>query len=228
MTSNNWEETKIWARINSIVSPEINEIKNLINNHLPSIETILTQSSTDLPDFTLHDSMHSFRVAERMVDIINVDSFNDLSSYECALLLLSAYLHDIGMTPPGKKISNHYNYLLSASEVLTESEKVEFQSWLDDYQDGLVAPICISAPTADDLNNAHFITSHYCRFRHNDWSEEWIRNNLSSSKLTGYSQWLEDLITLCKSHHYGYEELKREVFSPRIVHSKGIVVHLDI
>lgn len=65
---------------------------------MPDIERVLNAGTSPL-DFTLHDAEHSFRVAEWMARIVPDDVLPKLSVYELALLLLSAYLHDIGMAP---------------------------------------------------------------------------------------------------------------------------------
>ena len=41
--------------------------------------------------------------------------FSSLGDYELALLLLSAYLHDIGMTPERGKVLSHYRLLLDGT-----------------------------------------------------------------------------------------------------------------
>src|SRR6185437_11767230 len=43
----------------------------------------------------------------------------------------------------------------------------------------------------------------------------------------GYSDWREDLIALCRSHHEGYPELISERFQPKVVSNReGAIVHL--
>ena len=82
-------------------------------------------------DFTLHDASHSFRVAQRMAEVAE-PSLKHLSSFALSLLLLSAYLHDIGMTPELKKVRAHYIFLLTGqSDDLTDNDVELLQEWLD-------------------------------------------------------------------------------------------------
>jgi len=113
---------------------------------------VLKSGGTAPTDFTLHDEGHAFRVAERMAQIMPAETIEGLSSYELAFLLFSAYLHDIGMTPKRRKVSLHYNYLLTGVlGDLNEAEGEKFQEWLDDEQDGLVPPLCNGTPTPEQL-----------------------------------------------------------------------------
>jgi hypothetical protein len=155
-----------------------------------------------------------------MAEIIPTDVLTKLSSYELALLLFSAYLHDIGMTPARRKVTLHYGFLLTGNKEGLKPEEVgAFQTWLDSEAQGLVPPLTKNDLTPDDLSRAAQLITHYCRYRHNDWSEEWIRENLSVEKLGTYLDWVDDLVLVCKSHHMGYEDLKRECFSARILGS---------
>jgi hypothetical protein len=79
---------------------------------------------------------------------------------------------------------------------------------------------------ADRLIFADELTTYYCRHRHNVWSGEWIRANLSNDSLSNYSGWVQDLILLCQSHHFGYDKLTRNEFSTRWVGSPSEAVNL--
>src|SRR5208282_4373465 len=92
---------------------------------------VLDKAETAPKDFTLHDSGHSFRVAELMVKIIPEEVLPKLSIYENTLLLLSAYLHDIGMTPQHARPSGHHEYLLTADKgSIADADRAEFDTWL--------------------------------------------------------------------------------------------------
>jgi len=134
---------------------------------MDGIETILGKGSS-LKDFTLHDQDHSFRVAERMADIVLPDVLDKLSPFELAFLLFSAYLHDIGMTPEYSKVEQLYAHLggrpdsgLSAAEVET------FQRWMDEEERTFTG------------DNAAELVTYYCRHKHNDWSGDWTREHIN-------------------------------------------------
>jgi len=137
------------------------------------------------------------------------------------------------MTPKQRKVSLHYQYLLTGErDGFSDSEIDDFQRWLDDDQEGLTPPICSGTPSSDDLCRATRLTAHYCRHRHNDWSAEWIRQNApKTSNETGaplgtFADWVDELIRLCRSHHYGSSELLSKEFHPRLVGQPGQVLHL--
>src|SRR5713226_240370 len=97
--------TRIWQLLESVKSADalVTKMKPMMEN----IYKVLAKGETAASDFTLHDEDHGFRVAERMVDVITWPVLEKMSSTEWALLLLSAYLHDIGMTPEKAKVRGH-------------------------------------------------------------------------------------------------------------------------
>lgn len=223
----NWQNTVLWATIQSKSSPETTSVQTTLHHCMPNIQKVLAVGGTAPTDFTLHDSGHAFRVAQRMVQIIPENVLPELNGYELTLLLLSAYLHDIGMTPERQKVQLHHHYLLTGNaQDLNAQELEEFQKWLDDEHDGITPPLCTSQPSVKDLRLADELTTFYCRHRHNDWGEQWIRNNIRAIEKNLYVDWLDDLIILCRSHHDGYTELKNEKFTPRIVGANGVVLNL--
>src|SRR6266480_3405446 len=138
-SATNWASTKLATRLHELSSIGEDEMQawSLLQRRLPAIETILSRASTSPKDFTLHDELHSRRVAEWMVRIIPPSTFNALTGYECMLLLLSAYLHDIGMTPEQQRISRHLNHILFPKDLsrpndwLSDDEAKAMQAWLD-------------------------------------------------------------------------------------------------
>jgi len=165
-----WERTTLWKMIQENHSPLASDVSTTLNRHMPDIQLILDSGGTAATDFTLHDGGHSFRVAERMCKIIPTQVLENLTIYEVAFLLLSAYLHDIGMTPELRKVTAHYCFLLTGErEVLSQGEIHDFQKWLDDNGKGITPPIAKSKPTTKDLQLCQEITTYYTRARHNDW-----------------------------------------------------------
>ena len=221
-----WTDTQIWKELEGKQGDVGEAAQTFLKEFMPKIEGVLTSGATSPKDFTLHDAEHSFRVAERMADIAG-NILSELSIYELALLLLSAYLHDIGMTPKEGKVNNHYKYLLTGEEEgINEHEIEALICWLDDTEKGVTIPITSNDLTGKDIELASELVTYYCRHRHNDWSKEWIEENLPNGDLSGYSGFCDDLIKLCQSHHYGRKELEDRSFNPRIVGQQGEVVHL--
>lgn len=146
-----------------------------------------------------------------------------LSTYELALLLLAAYLHDIGMMPKQAKIRAVFAFFAyGRADGLQPDEQTDLQHWQDEQ--GYSRESSGSVP--DLVARASEITTAYARHRHNEWSAEWMRTELSSFKLGSYNGWLADLVMLCGSHHVGRDELLDRAFNPRLVGSSGDMVHL--
>lgn len=222
-----WRNTELWKELRRRRSPESAKVKTAIERWLPDIETVLRAGGTSALDFTLHDSEHAYRVARRMAQLMPADVMRNLTAYELAFLLLSAYLHDVGMTPERKKVTSHYQFLLTGNVAsLSSSETTDFQAFLDDHFGGVVPPVSSNLLKSEDLARANTIVAYYSRAKHNDWSAEWIIKYLSHDRLTFYSGWVNDLVTICRSHHEGYSDLLEPRFNPRIVASPGMVVHL--
>lgn len=142
-------------------------------------------------------------------------------------MLLASYLHDIGMSPYRETYSAHRSFLLTGGPAtLSEEERNELQAWLDDNRGGVVPPVVGAEPDEAALFEAEQLLAYYCRARHNDWSEKWIRENLVDLKNPLYHGWIDDLITLCKSHHEDLLDLKSDRYDARLIGVKGEVLNL--
>jgi hypothetical protein len=216
MITPKWKNNTIWKLIKNKNTEVAKQVITFLENPkvMDKIEKILSKGCSSPKDFTLHDEDHSFRVAERMIEVIPELTINVLTEYDLMMMLLTAYLHDIGMTPEFKKIENHFSAITTEnkSRLLTE-ELAELQKWLDNEN----VQIDISFSKITDLDKASELLTYYARYKHNDWSEEWILENLNDIELPSYKRWQTDLINICKSHHYGIEELSKDKFDPKII-----------
>lgn len=202
-----WEQLQLWKEIckksrKPAQEPFRQAVETFVRSWMPAIIDILDHGG-EIKDFTLHDSGHALRVAKRMVELIPTATYKKLTVYERALLLLSAYLHDIGMTPKGGTVTRHFNYLLD-KKPLPAGEDVQFQNWLDDF--GAADPIPLTeGENGSRYDRAAYLVTHYCRHQHNEWSAEWIRANVP--RTLPFSGFLDILIQLCQSHHWDRDKL---------------------
>src|SRR3712207_2817701 len=108
MSHPSWKDTVLYREIQNrdrhAQEPEAEDLKAILTIAMPTIERILRSANTSPTDFTLHDDQHAFRVAQSMAQLIAPETLSALNAYELALLLLSAYLHDIGMTPAQRRV----------------------------------------------------------------------------------------------------------------------------
>jgi hypothetical protein len=193
---------------------------------MPKIQDVLTSAGTAPTDFTLHDAQHGFRVAQRMIEIVPAGVQGRLSIFELSLLLLAAYLHDIGMSPTQARLDSYRDYILSGEPGKLTSEQIGYlHRWLDGNEDEMEIPLAPARPTPDISRQANLLLSHFCRDQHVAWCDEWIDSHLGSQEMGAYVQWVTDLKLLCRSHHMGYDDLVHGDFEPKSV-GRGGVVHL--
>lgn len=222
-----WKQTHLWEAITASGDPEAEVVRSFLNLEMPKIERVLRSGGTSSKDFTLHDDEHSWRVAQKMAQVIPAQVLAALNVYEMALLLLSAYLHDIGMTPEYGVLKAHYDYLAYASTRLSPEEREEIQHFLDSEADlqSLEPPLLTLYPGAERQAFVEQLVARYAREKHNDWSQRWIENHLPDASLGSYKGWRADLVMLCRSHHEGYAELMQTRFNPGLVGTPGRIVH---
>ncbi|PDS65317.1 hypothetical protein CO653_14175 [Rhizobium anhuiense] len=210
---------------------EVCRLSNKVNiiNYIKDVESSHVYES--YADFsfrcTLHDADHSFRVAERAVDLLNDDVFSRLGVYDAAQLLLAAYLHDIGMSP-SRDLSDRHRVFVTTGDTskLSDVERSDLQRWLDENWNGLVPPLSPLEQGENGISKAEEIHAYYCRHKHNDWSERWIRENLVDLRSPLYHGWVDDLVTLCRSHHESLHDLRADRFDLRVVGANGEVLNL--
>src|SRR5580704_8941513 len=149
-----WADCALWKAMELRTGDHAEGCCTTLRRVMPNIQTVLASGGTSPTDFTLHDAGHSFRVAQRMQQIVG-ETIGTLSDFEVSLLILSAYLHDIGMTPELRRVDAHYTYLLTGNkDGLADNEADELQTWLDDGAYEIIPPISDAAPLARRLELA--------------------------------------------------------------------------
>lgn len=220
-----WRECRLWKILEGRTEHSAETVRAALIRFMPDIQGVLDSGDTSPTDFTLHDSQHGFRVASRMVTLIAPEVLTALSSYELGLLIFSAYLHDIGMTPVKSRIRDHAVHLRGAPG-LTATDAAAFDQWLDAHGERYGRPSPGGSGQLASDGVAELLLAHYCRSRHVEWTDDWIRAEMLPFGQPFYQDWLLDLQALCKSHHQGFESLVQPRFDPRQVDSQGAVVHL--
>lgn len=212
-----WEETSLWSTLRSHRDSPDRAVGAMLEVVMPKIEGVVGDQSPK--DFTLHDGEHAWRVAQLMVEVMSEEVSEQLSAFELALLLASAYLHDIGMSPQIDLVERHRDFLAGEGDLLSDEDRGLFQAWLDREHDGIEPPV-------ENRAEADFLLMHYVRDRHVAWGERWIRSEIADLlAVPDYEDFAEDLIRLCRSHHQGYPDLVSEEFEPRFLRLGKAVVH---
>lgn len=224
--SSEWKATALWKAIEKREGAEEDSVRAFLASCMPKIESILAPADPPSAEITLHDAAHAFRVAQTMARVVPADVFERLSIQELALLLLSAYLHGIGMSAERHPASSHYDYLVAGKPLgLSPREAEELQAWLDGEADGATPPAAPAPLTVDALRRALRLTALYCRAKHGEWGESRLRENDSWFDGGPYLAWTDALLRLCR-HLQGYEELAGASFGPKPTETPGRTVRL--
>jgi len=155
-------------------------------------------------EFTLHDSEHLFRVLQLMGLLIPDDTLNRLSNPELALLILTAFFHDIGMSPSENEVRS---WLGIWNSLPPNSKEIEDYHRYQRFRNSKQLQIIEIHNLRSQGNNVQaeiiekYLISEYIRITHAEraieiLSEDWIDkikykdNDLST-----------ELALLCKSHN---------------------------
>lgn len=225
-TYHSWADTQLLAELSRRDDEAAVRCVAAARAALPTIESVLRSGGTGPLDFTLHDDQHAFRVAEWIAELLG-DQIETVSAYDVALSLFAAYIHDIGMTPKRQRVDAVFQRLFigTAADLQTDDDQA-LQEWLDDFHSGLEPPVSPNAAELDRLRQARLLTAHFARYRHNAWSEAWVREHDELLKPLLYAGWVDDLVALSSSHHEGYETLHSDRFDPALVGPPSGMLHL--
>ncbi|WP_164779469.1 HD domain-containing protein [Paenibacillus kobensis] len=80
------------------VESSLNKISEVVLKIVNHAIPLLARIPENMPEYTLHDESHSLKIIKIMECIIPQETLEKLNEIEITLLILSAYLHDIGMT----------------------------------------------------------------------------------------------------------------------------------
>jgi hypothetical protein len=157
-----------------------------------------------MPEYTLHDGEHLFRVLYLMEKIITVEKLEQLSTPELLLLILTAFFHDIGMAPEEKEIRawkkdwediDPSEYELSERRKFnrfsnTYPEKLEEIKKLNELGENSKAELVIS-----------FLISEYVRITHAQRAREVINQDWKGKIIYRDQDLTSYFAQLCFSHN---------------------------
>jgi molecular chaperone HtpG len=175
--------------INSPFLPKIqevyDEIKDILNSRVQHV----------FPNFTLHNTGHSFRIIEYMSKLVN--DYTKLNELEITLLIYSALLHDIGMAVSTKDIAlikaDSFPFcdvkFSAMKKIMADDEGLALQEFVrrihaslsaryirENLKDKLVIPKLI---TLDFTNELALI----CESHTEDY--DWIKSKLRTNEIRG-------------------------------------------
>lgn len=211
------EETRLYQLLIDRENPEekLSEKVKLIVRH---IDPLLARIPENMPEYTLHDATHSIKVINIMGKIIPEETLEKLNSIELTLLIVSGYIHDIGMTcstEEREKIieSNEFKQLIKADS--------KYEDYLNYKKTG-------------DHRAATFIEDNifreYLRKNHVKRSAEYIERLLNGGK---FELSIDDIslskyvIAICNGHGEPVTSLYNTKLWPRDKLIKGHYVNIQ-
>ncbi|MEO1643793.1 MAG: hypothetical protein AAFR67_01305 [Chloroflexota bacterium] len=148
------------------------------------------------PTYTLHDEDHAINVLKRATNLLG-DKLDQLTSLESAIILLSAYFHDIGMVfkeEERRNIATQPRF----EDFLQENPgaRLMIQEHRDEHDDEAMIP--------------ESVTEWFCRWSHHERVHIYLKNrNISWGTVD-----IGDMVGLvCESHGQDVKELLNPKFS---------------
>jgi hypothetical protein len=164
----------------------------------------------NMPEFTLHDDTHILNMLIIMEKIIPASSLEKLSIPDLFMLVLSVFLHDIGMAPEEKYILAWKNQLqdIEYNDEL-QKEKEVFERFRMTYTHQLADIERLKAegqyPKAQLLED--YIITEYIRTTHSTRARKIIATFWDKKILYNDTDLTEDLAAICFSHNENYTYL---------------------
>lgn len=178
---------------------EEDEVDMLIGNMkeiISDAKILLNRVSDTYPEYTLHDKTHSFNVLKLMDRIIPKETLEKMNELELTILILSAFLHDIGM-------------VVSKQEKKKTVQSEDFRRFKEKYP-----KVNRSLKEAQEEGN-HEIASQmenqlltfYLRETHADRGAKFIKKKFRAKLKYRGLDFSDILCKVCRSHGESWEKL---------------------
>jgi molecular chaperone HtpG len=184
------------------------KLSSIVIKTVEYVSPLLHKIPEHMPEFTLHDPSHSAKVVEIMAKIIPTKVIAQLNSIEVALLILSAYLHDIGMTCERSEKENIIDK--------DEDFNILFKSNIDKFQKFEQYKLEGNHRAATFIQDQIF--TEYLRRNHVQRSAAFILSNLQFGQYSLIYQGIpfhKLLIKICDGHGESVQKLKDNIIWPR-------------
>lgn len=167
-----------------------------IEEIIPDAVTLLNRVSDTFPEYTLHDKTHSVNVLKFMDRIIPDETLEQMNELELAILILSAFLHDIGMVASKRE-----------KKKMLQSE--DFKSFKEKY-----TKINRSLKKAQEEGNYQIasqlenqLLAFYLRETHADRGAKFIEKKFRARLKCQDLDFSEIVCKVCRSHGEPWEKL---------------------
>lgn len=155
-----------------------------------------------MPEFTLHDADHLFRIIHLMGRLIPSDIVPLLSVPELMLLILSALLHDIGMAPRESEVEAWFGFLDDTSVSPSDPSTADFAEFIRAQPDRLqeIKRLRLSADHTTAHRVQQYLVSDYIRTTHGQRCREILAADWEGKIRYRDRDLTPDLAQICYSH----------------------------
>jgi hypothetical protein len=152
-------------------------------------------------EFTLHDSDHLFRVLNLMERLIPSTSLAQLSVAELLLLILSAFLHDIGMSPAESEVEAWIKACDTADARVDETDDlfVQFAKARPDRLEEIARLFACGRQSEARLIQ-DYLVAEYIRLTHGERCRNTLANDWNKKIVYRDIDLTADLASVCFSH----------------------------
>ncbi len=193
-------ESQLTATSKAIKSQQLNLIFECVDYAYQKSKLILKY----MPEYTLHDGEHLFRVLYLMEKLITKRRIEKLSSPELLLLILTAFFHDIGMAPTENEIrawNENWKGEEPNQEELLEFEKFKrFANTFPEKLEEIEKLKSLGQSNKVELIKS-FLISEYIRTTHAQRAREIIGNDWNGKILYQEQDLTNYFAELCFSHN---------------------------
>lgn len=164
----------------------------------------------NMPEFTLHDETHIFNMLTIMGKIIPASTLENLSVPDLLMLILSVFLHDIGMAPEEKYILAWKNQLPDDGydeELLKEKEVFSRFRMTYTHQLADIDRLTSQGDKGKAQLLEDFIVTEYIRTTHSIRARRIIAYHWAGKIIYQDTDLTEDLASICFSHNDNYTYL---------------------
>lgn len=164
----------------------------------------------NMPKFTLHDEVHLFNMLKIIGKIIPPTTMSALSIPDLLMLILSVFLHDIGMAPEEKYIlawknqlqPDEYDEELKREREVFSRFRMTYTHQLADIERLIAEGENAKAQLLED-----YIVTEYIRTTHPTRAREIIATYWAGKIIYQDTDLTEDLASICFSHNESYTYL---------------------
>lgn len=124
------KQSKIYKRLEDLSEndSEIKSLLTIVDGGVSYAEARAKTTIRYMDEYTLHDEAHLYRILNLMELIIPEETLNNLQALELSLLILSAFFHDLGMSPKEREIKI-YKGLINSDQELNAEEKKKLEDF---------------------------------------------------------------------------------------------------